>query len=102
MERKKKKTLETRGYVIGSADEFLGLSKEESEFVDMKMALAKELTTVRKRKNMTQVQVAKLIESSQSRVAKMEACDPSVSIDLLIRSLLALGTKRKTLAKKLA
>ena len=75
MERKKKKTLETRGYVIGSADEFLGLSKEESEFVDMKMALAKELTTVRKRKNMTQVQVAKLIESSQSRVAKMEACD---------------------------
>ena len=43
---------------------------------------------------------AHLVGSSQSRVAKMEAADASVSVDLLIRSLLKLGAARKDLAKK--
>ncbi len=51
---------------------------------------------------MTQEDLARLIKSSQSRVAKMEAGDPTVSIDLLIRSLLALGTNKNTLAKMLS
>ena len=53
----------------------------------------------RKRRRLTQVQLAKLIKSSQSRVAKMERGDPAVSIDLLIRSHLALGASNRDLAE---
>lgn len=51
---------------------------------------------------MTQTQLAKRLESSQSRVAKMEAGDRSVSLDLLVRSLLAVGMTRRDLAKVIA
>jgi hypothetical protein len=40
-----------------------------------------------------------MLASSQSRVAKMEKGDPSVSIDLLIRSLFNLGMSKKYLAQ---
>jgi len=102
MKRKKQLALEAKGYKVGTVDEFLGLTKEESEFVEMKLALAKALEKARKSKKMTQVQLAKRIDSSQSRVAKMEAGDPTVSFDLLIKTFLALGTNRKKLAKIMA
>ncbi len=102
MKQSKRKALEEKGYIIGSAEEFLGLSKEESAFVELKLVLAKGLIKTRKRKKMTQVELAKLVKSSQSRVAKMEAGDPSVSMDLLVKSHLALGTRRKTLARMMA
>ncbi|MDL1979872.1 MAG: helix-turn-helix domain-containing protein [Deltaproteobacteria bacterium] len=102
MKQSKRKALEEKGYIIGSAEEFLGLSKEESAFVELKLVLAKGLIKARKRKKMTQVELAKLVKSSQSRVAKMEAGDPSVSMDLLVKSHLALGTRRKTLARMMA
>src|SRR4030042_1473743 len=53
----------------------------------------------RKEKSLTQQQLARLLRSSQSRIAKMEAGDPSVSLDLLVRSLLILGESGKSLAK---
>jgi len=99
MKQGKRKALEEKEYVVGSAEKFLGLTKEESEFVELKLALARELAKARRRKRMTQVELAKLVKSSQSRVAKMEAGDPTVSMDLLVKSHLALGTRRKTLAR---
>ncbi len=102
MKQSKRKALEEKGYVVGSAEEFLGLIKEESEFVELKLALARGLAKARRRKKMTQVELAKLVKSSQSRVAKMEAGDPTVSMDLLVKSHLALGTRRKTLARMMA
>ncbi len=70
--------------------QFLGLSDEEVAFVDLKLALAQSLRSRRERKELTQNRLAELIESSQSRVAKMEAGDRTVSLDLLVRSLLAM------------
>ncbi len=102
MRREKRKVLTAKGYAVGSAVDFLDLTKEEAEYVEMKLALAKGLAKARKRKKITQIQLAKLIHSSQSRIAKMEAGDPSVSVDLLIKSHLAIGTKRKTLARIIA
>lgn len=99
MKKSKKKKLESKGWKVGSAGEFLGLSKEESEFVQMKLDLAQFLKGKRLRENFSQADLAKHIKSSQSRVAKMERGDPSVSMDLLIHSLLTLGTTRKELAK---
>ncbi|MGA2380491.1 MAG: helix-turn-helix transcriptional regulator [Spirochaetia bacterium] len=71
----------------------LELSEEESAYIDIKLRLASKLSNRRRSIGITQVAMAKKIGSSQSRVAKMEAGDPSVTIDLLVRSLIAVGEK---------
>ena len=68
----------------------------------MKFSLSRSLKERRTKKRLSQVALAKLLESSQSRVAKMEAGDASVSIDLLIKSLLVLGASQKDVAKALS
>ena len=78
MKKTKKKRLESAGWKIGSAGDFLGLTPEEDAFVALKLALAQSLKKRRRRKRLTQIELAKLLKSSQSRVAKMEAGDPSV------------------------
>jgi predicted transcriptional regulator len=102
MDKKKKKNLEAKGYIVGSVEEFLGLSTEESEYIELKLALSDALAERRKKSNLTQAQLAKMLKSSQSRVAKMEKGDPTVSVDLLIKSLLALGVNKKSIAKAIA
>ena len=99
MKAAKRKKLEAAGWKTGSAEDFLGLSPEELAYVEMKLALSRFLREKRIRKKLSQVEVAARIESSQSRVAKMETGDPSVSIDLLMKSLFALGASRKELAR---
>ena len=101
MNTAKRKRLESRGWKVGTAKEFLNLSPEESAYVELKLALSKTLQETRREKKLTQEQLARLLKSSQSRVAKMELGDPSVSLDLLVRSLLALGTSRKNLVRML-
>jgi len=86
----------------GTVAEFLGLSAEESAYIEMKLALSEKLRERRQRKKLTQAELAKAIESSQSRVAKMEAGDPTVSIDLLVKSLLALGVSKKELGRTIS
>ena len=98
----KRKHLEKKGWKVGTAQEFLNLSPGEAAFVELKLALSKNFQEYRKNKNLTQMQVARLLKSSQSRVAKMETGDPSVSLDLLVRSLLALGASKKHLSRMLA
>lgn len=92
MERGKKKRLEKKGWRIASAAEFLDLTPEENRYIELKLALGEHLKRRRRSRRMSQEMLAKLVSSSQSRVAKMEAADPSVSLDLLVRSLLALGS----------
>jgi len=94
VQRRKKKELQAKGWKFGSAKDFLGLTDEEAEFIELHLSLAALLAKRRKSLGYTQTEVADFLGSSQSRVAKMEAGDPSVSVDLLIRSLLALGVKR--------
>ena len=102
MNRARKARLAAGGWKIGSAAEFLGLSKEEAAFVEMKLALARCLREFRIRRNLSQTRVAQLVGSSQSRVAKMESGDPSVSVDLLLRSVLAIGATPRQVARVLA
>ena len=99
MRESKKKRLEKKGWRIAGADEFLGLSDEESEFIELKLKLSEAFRKKRQRKGLTQVEVARSLRSSQSRVAKMEAGDPSVSVDLLIRALFAMGTTPRELGR---
>ena len=102
MKTAKKKRLKSKGWKIGTAREFLRLSPEEATYVELKLALSKGLQEYRQEKKLTQEQLARRLKSSQSRIAKMEAGDPSVSLDLLVRSLLALGASKKHLAQMLS
>ena len=101
MKANKRQKLEQADWHVGSVDEFLGLSSEESAYIEMKLALSEALKKTRIKKRISQVVLAELIASSQSRVAKMEAGDSSVSIDLLVKSLLAMGASRKEVANAL-
>jgi DNA-binding transcriptional regulator YiaG len=98
MDTKKRARLEAAGWTVGSADEFLELSPEESAFVEVKLALSSGLKEIRAEQGLTQGELAERLGSSQSRVAKMEASDPSVSLDLLVRGLLAAGATKKDIA----
>ena len=99
MREVKRRRLEAKGWKVGSAQEFLKLTGEEAAYIDLKVRLAASLRERRQRRSFTQADLAKLLKSSQSRVAKMEAGDPSVSLDLLIRSLLVLGTSPLELSR---
>ena len=99
MKKTKRTRVEKAGWKVGSAAQFLRLSPEEEAFLDLKVALAESLRKRRVRRHLTQGALAKLLRSSQSRVAKMEASDPTVSLDLLVRSLLALGMSPEELAR---
>ncbi len=102
MDKRKKKNLESKGYKVGSVEAFLGLSTEESEYIELKLALSEALAKRRRKSNLTQAQLAKMLKSSQSRVAKMEKGDPSVSVDLLVKSLLTMGANKESIAKAIA
>lgn len=101
MKPEKKKKLEAKGWKVGSTAEFLKLSAEEAAYIELKLALGRALQELRKSKKLTQVDFAKKIKSSQSRVAKMEAADTSVSVDLMFRSLFALGVSKKKVVSML-
>ena len=99
MREEKKRHLAARGWRAGSTKEFLGLSDSEEAYIEIRSRLADGLRGPRLRRGITQVELAKAVQSSQSRIAKMEAGDPTVSIDLLVRTLLALGTSNRDLAE---
>lgn len=97
MRKTKQAALEKKGWKIGSAEDFLDLSKQEMAYIELKLELSRKLKASRTSQKLTQAELARVVNSSQSRVAKMEAGDPTVSIDLLVKSLLALGVSKKEL-----
>ena len=98
MDKAKQKKLQDAGWQIGSAADFLELSPEEAAFVELKLALSSELKDRRQATGLTQTQLARKMGSSQSRVAKMESSDPEVTVDLIIKGLLATGASRDEIA----
>ena len=102
MRADKRRKLEAAGWKTGSAAEFLELTSEEAAYIEMKLALSRALKARRQQAGLGQNELARMIRSSQSRIAKMEAGDPGVSIDLLMKALLALGTTPKELAQAIA
>jgi len=101
MDKRKQRKLEAKGWRVGSTAEFLGLTPDEAAIVEMKLRLSHALRARRTALGLSQVAAAKRLGSSQSRVAKMEAADRSVSIDLLIKGLVALGASPHDVGKAL-
>jgi DNA-binding XRE family transcriptional regulator len=102
MRESKRKKLESKGWKVGNAKDFLELSDDEEAYIELRLRLAEGLKARRQAHGITQVAMARTIKSSQSRVAKMEAGDPTVSLDLLVRSLFALGASNRELAAIIA
>jgi ribosome-binding protein aMBF1 (putative translation factor) len=102
MKKETRKRLEEAGWRVGTTRQFLELDDVENELVEMKLALAERVRSVRLSAGLTQLDLAKRIGSSQSRVARIEAADRSVSMDLLVRTLLAAGGDRREVARAMA
>lgn len=99
MKTEKRKRLEAAGWKSSTVQEFLNLDDADMRYIETKLALTKAVKEQRKSKHVTQVALAERMKTSQSRVAKIEAGDPKVSVDLILRALFALGVTREELAK---
>src|SRR5574340_1684121 len=99
MKRTKRLKLTTHGWRVGSTAEFLELSLAEAALVETRLILSRALRDRRRSRRLTQEQVARVLKSSQSRVAKMECGDQSVSVDLLMKALFCLGASPRNIAK---
>lgn len=102
MRNTKQRRLEAAGWRVGNTQQFLGLTDEEAMLVEVCTELALLLRRTRTQRAWTQAQLAEALGSSQSRVAKMEAADPSVSIDLLLRGLIATGASGAAIGRAFA
>jgi ribosome-binding protein aMBF1 (putative translation factor) len=102
MKTTKRKALERAGWRTGSADEFLGLKAEETTLVTMRLSLAEKLRGRRTKLGLSQTDLATRLGSSQSRVAKMEAGEADVSLDLLVRAMLNTGASAREVAHAIA
>jgi len=101
MNKKRIKELEQKGWKVGGIDDFLELSEEELAYIELKIILSEMIKDLREQQGITQVKAAKILNSSQSRLSKLEAADSSVSIDLQIRSLLKLGATKQEIGKRI-
>ena len=102
MKSAKKQRLEAAGFKVGSPDEFLGLTPEESTLVSLRLSFAEQVRSRRLRLHCSQTELARRIGSSQSRIAKLEAAESDVSLDLLFRALFATGAKMSDVGKVVA
>jgi DNA-binding XRE family transcriptional regulator len=99
MKQNKRDKLTKLGYRVTSTQDFLGLSNEEMALIELKISLVQRLKEIRSLKKITQQQLARLIHSSQSRVAMLEQGRPDVSLDMICRALFALGMSRRELGR---
>jgi DNA-binding XRE family transcriptional regulator len=102
MNRSKQRRLELAGFKVGTVQQFLELSDEETALIDLKVRLVEMLKSARKSNRITQAKLAKALASSQSRVAKIEAAAPDVSLDLIFKALFVLGMTREQIGKTIA
>ena len=82
MNEAKTAKLERAGWKLGTPKELLGLTDEEAALIEIKLALARGIRERRLSLRLTQEDLAKQLRSSQSRIAKMEASDATVSMGL--------------------
>jgi len=95
MKNDKLKRLKSAGWKVGDAADFLQLSDEESKLVTIKWSLMCAVKKSRIKNNISQIDLARRMKSSQSRIAKIEAGDSSISLDLILRALIATGATTK-------
>lgn len=99
MNPQKRKALEAAGFRLGDAGDFLDLTEVERAIVDVRLEFSRRIREARAAHGLTQADLAHRMKSSQSRVAKLEAAAPDVSLDLMLRGFLAAGGTLADLAR---
>jgi len=94
----KRKRLEAAGWVSGDAADFLGMSKEEARLLEIKLNLAREIASQRRKKGLSQAELAEKVDMRQPNVARLEKNPGRVTIDVLFKILLSLGNSPKRIA----
>jgi ribosome-binding protein aMBF1 (putative translation factor) len=102
MKATKRKRLQAAGWKTGTAAEFLNLSDSEAALVELKLALVTAVRRTRQKRGLSQIELAQRMRSSQSRIAKIEAGDASISLDLIVRALIAAGASRNDVYRAFA
>jgi hypothetical protein len=102
MDRAKQTRLEAAGFAVGAAAELLGLTPAENCLVEARLAISTAIRERRLAASIPQTTLASRMGSSQSRVAKLEAADPTVSLDLMVRGFFETGASLSDLADVLA
>jgi hypothetical protein len=101
MDLNKRQRLEAAGWQVGTVKDFLDLEESETKLIEFKATLIELFKLGRESKKLSQSALAEKMQSSQSRVAKIEAGDTSVSIDLIMRGLFSLGLTQEEIAQNL-
>jgi len=101
VDQAKRERLEAKGWKVGTVSEFLELTSEENALIEIKLTLSRSLKE-RRKQQMTQTELAEKIHSSQPSVAKAENGDASVSIELLIKAMLAIGVTTQEIGQIIA
>ncbi|MHB1556852.1 MAG: helix-turn-helix transcriptional regulator [Isosphaeraceae bacterium] len=91
MNSEKRRALEEAGFVFEDAEDFLELTAEERQLVELRVTVSRAVRDRRVSQKLTQQEVAARIHSSQSRVAKLESGSSDVSLDLMFKGFFALG-----------
>jgi ribosome-binding protein aMBF1 (putative translation factor) len=98
MDTAKRKRLLAAGWVMGDAEDFLGMSKEEARLLEIKLNLARAIETQRKKKGLSQAALAEKVDMRQPNFARLEKNPSRVTVDLLLKILLSLGNSPKRIA----
>lgn len=95
------RALERSGFRVGTVADFLGLSHEEAEYLELRFGLATALRQRRFALGLSQEEAARVIHTSQAQVARMEGGHRTVTVDRMFRALFQLGVRLRELLREL-
>ncbi len=93
MDTAKQRALQAAGWKIGDATDFLGMSNEERQLLNVRVELALAVRQQREIQRISQKELGAKLKTSQPRIAKIERAATDVSLDQLVRAFAAAGGK---------
>lgn len=102
MDEAMRERLGADGWRVADVQDFLGLRNDEMAYIDLCATLRRAARSRREDAGLSQHALARRLGSTKTQVARMESGDPSGSIDLMVRALLATGATAADVADVIA
>src|SRR5262245_47265913 len=87
----KRRALETAGWEFGDAADFLAMTDEKRQMLDLRVDAALAVRRQRQAMKLSQQELARRIHTSQPRIVKIEKAANDVSLDQILRAYTAAG-----------
>src|SRR5438552_3112701 len=91
MQPEKRKALEAAGWKFGDAADFLVMTNEERQMLDLRVDAALAVRRQREAMQLSQQELARRIHTSQPRIVKIEKAAKDVTLDQILRAYTAAG-----------